>query len=236
LQTARGKESGGSPNRLHEQLGYVYDPAGNLNCRTNNDLVQTFAVNNLNELTTASRTTNMTVAGTTTSPATNVTVNAVDASATPTPPCPNQRGLVDGNNTFTAIAQDAYGRRDTNTSICYLPTSISFSYDSNGNLTSDGHRCFAYDDENQLVSVWVTNTWRSDFVYDGKMRRRIRREYVWQSGAWSLRLKCAMCTDGNLVLQERDANNLPVVTYTRGPRPQRHPGGCRRHRRLARPY
>jgi hypothetical protein len=36
LQTARGKESGGTTNRLHEQLGYAYDAAGNLNSRTNN--------------------------------------------------------------------------------------------------------------------------------------------------------------------------------------------------------
>jgi hypothetical protein len=46
-------------------------------------------------------------------------------------------------------------------------------YDLNGNLTNDGTRNFAYDDENQLTSVYVTNVWRSDFVYDGKLRRRI---------------------------------------------------------------
>jgi YD repeat-containing protein len=35
LQTARSKESGGTTNRLHEQLGYTYGAGGNLNSRTN---------------------------------------------------------------------------------------------------------------------------------------------------------------------------------------------------------
>jgi len=74
---------------------------------------------------------------------------------------------VDGNNSFTAIAQDSYGRRDTNSITVNLPATNSYSYDLNGNLLSDGNRNFAYDDENQLTSVWVTNVWRSDFVYDG---------------------------------------------------------------------
>ena len=80
--------------------------------------------------------------------------------------------MVNGNNTFTAIAQDSYGRKDTNVSTVNLQSPVSFTYDQNGNLTSDGSRNFAYDDENQLISVWVTNAWRSDFAYDGKMRRR----------------------------------------------------------------
>ena len=51
LKSALGKESGGS-TRLHEQYGYAYDAAGNLNNRTNNALIQTFSVNNKNEPTT----------------------------------------------------------------------------------------------------------------------------------------------------------------------------------------
>ena len=217
LKTAWGKESGGTTNRLHEQLGYAYDAAGNLNFRTNNALVQTFNVNSLNELTTASRTGTMTVAGTTTSTATNVTVNGQTAVRySDTTFAKDGFTPANGTNTFTAIARDSYGRTDTNICISYLPSSISYTYDQNGNLTGDGNRCFAYDDENQLSSVWVTNTWRSDFLYDGKMRRRIRREYNWKSGIWNLQSEIRYVYDGNLVIQERDANNLPLVTYTRG--------------------
>src|SRR5436190_1562262 len=109
LNTAFGKESGGS-SRLNEQFGYAYDAAGNLNTRTNNALVQTFAANNLNELSTATRSGTLTVAGGTSSATTNVTVNASAASRY----SDNTFALAgftvtNGNNTFTAIAQDSYG-------------------------------------------------------------------------------------------------------------------------------
>jgi RHS repeat-associated protein len=89
----------------------------------------------------------------------------------------------------------------------------------NGNLLSDGYRTFTYDDENELTSVVVSNgvttaTLTSN-IYDGKMRLRIRREYAWSSG-WLQIAEVHYIYDGNLVIQERDASNLPVVTYSRG--------------------
>ncbi|MBE0542458.1 MAG: hypothetical protein IH623_13945 [Verrucomicrobia bacterium] len=60
MKTAKGKESGGTA-RLQEQFGYGYDAAWNLDRRTNNALVQTFGVNNLNELTSVSREGTLTV-------------------------------------------------------------------------------------------------------------------------------------------------------------------------------
>jgi hypothetical protein len=82
LVSAIGKESGGAA-RLHENFGYLYDAAGNLSHRTNNALVQTFSVNTMNEITGVSRANTLTVAGTTTSPATSVTVNGLAASCAP---------------------------------------------------------------------------------------------------------------------------------------------------------
>src|SRR5258707_526812 len=119
-----------------------------------------------------------------------------------------------GTNTFTAIARDAQGRIDTNT-INYNLRYTYLVYDLNGNLLSDGLRAFDYDDENQLIRVTVTNVFKSEFTYDGKMRRRIRREYVWQ-GAWRMSNEVHYVYDGNLVIQERDALSLPTVGYTRG--------------------
>jgi RHS repeat-associated protein len=215
LTAASARESGGAP-RWHEQFGYAYDAAGNLNSRTNNELVQTFGVNSLNELTTVSRNTNMTVAGTTTSTATNVTVNSVTALlyADSTFARTNV-ALLDGTNVFTAIARDALGRSDTNSATDYLPSTASFTYDLNGNLLSDGTRNFAYDDENQLTTVWVTNSWRSDFVYDGRMRRRIRMESTWGGSSWITNQAVRYVYDGELPIQERDGNNLPLTTLTR---------------------
>ena len=48
LQTALGTDADGVTPRLHEQFGYAYDAAWNLQQRTKNALVQTFGVNNLN--------------------------------------------------------------------------------------------------------------------------------------------------------------------------------------------
>ncbi len=218
LKTAKGKEGlGGTfPDRVHEQFGYAYDGAGNLYQRTNNALVQTFGVNNLNQLTNVTRSGTLTVAGTTTSTATNVTVNSLTATRyTDNTFAKDGFTLADGNNSFTAIAQDSYNRKDTNAVTLNLPAAVNFQYDAKGNLTSDGKRGLDYDDENQLNRITVTNSWKSEFTYDGLFRRRIRKEYVW-SGSWLPASETRYVYDGRVVLQERDENNLPSVTYTRG--------------------
>jgi hypothetical protein len=43
------------------------------------------------------------------------------------------------------------------------------TYKQNDNLNGDGSRCFGYGDENQSTKIW-----HSDFLSDGKMRRRER--------------------------------------------------------------
>ena len=80
--------------------------------------------------------------------------------------------VTNGPNTYTPIAQDASGNMSTNTSTVYaIVTNRALAYDSNGNMTSDGYKNFAYDDENELIGVWVNNDWSNGFAYDGKMRR-----------------------------------------------------------------
>jgi RHS repeat-associated protein len=210
-------EPGGVTNRLQEQLSYTYDIVGNLYYRVNNGLVETFTVNSLNELNSVYHSGYLTVAGSTTSLATNVTVNGANAALyVDNTFAKDGVGYVDGTNTFTAIAKDSYGRADTNTSVAYFPYSASFTYDANGNMLSDGTRNFAYDDENQLISVWTTNAWRSDFFYDGMLRLRIRREFAWASSTWVLTSETRYIYFGKLVIQERNAYNLPGITYTRG--------------------
>jgi RHS repeat-associated protein len=200
--------------RWNEQLKYGFDPARNLNYRTNNALIQNFSVNADNELTTTMSGGSLTVVGTTTSTNIGVTVNGSNAlsyadatfAATNMPL----------TTTYTAIAQDGYGRHATNIVTVNLATNVSFQYDANGNLISDGLRSFSYDDENQLIQVLVTNQWMSQFSYDGKMRRRIRQEFTWTNSAWVQTNAVYYVYDGNLAIQERDVNNLPTTTYTRG--------------------
>jgi YD repeat-containing protein len=169
---------------------YGYDRAGNLHYRTNNELAQTFTVDAVNQLSTVACSSTMTVAGSTTMPATQVSVSANGGSAVAATRYADNTyartgvSLVDGTNTFTALAQDNKGRYDTNAITLYLPASQNFNYDANGNLTNDGRRYFFYDGDDQLTQVVVSNAWRTDFQYDGHRRKRITRDYAWQGNTW----------------------------------------------------
>ncbi len=96
------------------------------------------------------------------------------------------------------------------------PFTATFQYDVKGDLTSDGRRGLDYDDENQLTRITVTNSWKTEFTYDGLFRRRIRKEFTWQNSTWVPSNEVRYFYDGRLVIQERDGNNLPVVSYSRG--------------------
>ena len=124
--------------------------------------------------------------------------------------------LTNGNNSYTVIATDSSSRKDTNVIAANLPGSVSFIYDSNGNLTSDGLRGFDYDDENRLTGITVANTWKTLLIYDGLGRRRGRYEYLWFNGAWAWNLQVEYVYDGNVVVQERWGGDEPWINYTRG--------------------
>ena len=92
-----------------------------------------------------------------------------------------------------------------------------FKYnDPNGNLIWDGMKAYDYDCANQLTRVTVTNAVKVEYAYDGFGRRRIRQEYRWSAGGWTNTSETRYVYDGMTVLQERDGNNHPLVTYTRG--------------------
>ena len=93
----------------------------------------------------------------------------------------------------------------------------SCSYDNNGNLTfsAPDSITYTYDDENQLSSAQTASWWRTEWVYDGRGRVRVRKEYTWNSG-YILTNEVHYVYDGMLVIQERDSNNTPAVSYTRG--------------------
>ncbi len=166
--------------------------------------------------------------GTTTSPATLVTVNGSPASL-----YGDATFAASGlslTTAYTATVHDAYGRVSASTVSVNISNNVTFQYDGNGNLTNDGLRNFVYDsareiadtdsriclsascsstsgqtqpiiswaNENELIQVLVSNQWMSQFSYDGKMRRRVRKEFTWQ-GSWVQTNLVQYFYDGNLV-------------------------------------
>jgi RHS repeat-associated protein len=203
--------------RQNEQLGFIFDPGHNLHSRHNGGLSQTFTTDPANELTNITRTGTFTMSGATPAPATSIVVNGQVAQIYGDFTFARTNlALANGLNGFTNVAVNRYGTTVTNTLMINLPQSVSLSFDNNGNLTNDGTRSFAFDAENQLTNVTVANNWKSDFVYDGLNRRRIERDYNWNGSAWVKTNEVHYIYDGYLVIQERDANNNVLVTYTRG--------------------
>jgi len=216
LLTASGTE--GSTNRANEQLKYSYDAAGNLYQRTNNALIQTFGVDNLNQLSTAGPSGTLTVSGATSTNVSSVTVNDGSSTVTATRYADNSFAAsgftpASGSKTYTAIGVDASGNRATNSETVNLASSVTYTYDADGNLTNDGVRTFSYDEENQLTNVSVSGSWKVEFQYDGKMRRRVMKEYNLNGTVTN---EVHYVYDGNVVVEERDWNNALKVGYVRG--------------------
>ena len=98
--------------------------------------------------------------------------------------------------------------------------------------------------ENESIGVWVSNAWSNGFAYDGKLRRRIDRQYTYlpSSGSYLLTNEVHFIYDGNIVVEERNASNIPLVSYTRGNdlsgtlRAQSESADCWRGRPMARNF
>jgi len=196
---------------------------GNLTRRVQNVQTNVFNVDSLNQLASVVRTnSSATVAGATTIAASSVTV--ADNGNSPVAAlryadrtfARTNVTLLNGNNTFVAVATDSLSRGDTNSVTVNLPATVTFLYDQNGNLRTNGSVVMAYDDENQLIAMTNAGAWASTFVYDGKMRLRLSRDFEWRNGAWVQTNEVRRVYDGMLVLQERDQFNVPKLTYTRG--------------------
>jgi len=61
-----------------------------------------------------------------------------------------------------------------------------------------------------------TGGWKAEFTYDGLGRLRIRKDYYAYSSGFYLTNTTLYIYDGNRVIQERNAGDVPTVSYTRG--------------------
>ena len=111
---------------------------------------------------------------------------------------------------------------------------FGFDYDASGNLTSHSTTAnqsryfYGYDDQDRLTNVihrnaQGVNDHKSEYVYDSFSRKRISREYGWDSSAnsgagdWVLvpNSEIRRIYQGMDVVQERDSSNRVLASYTR---------------------
>ena len=153
-----------------KRYAYGFDPAGNRAFEQIDDQVTAAMHNSLNRLVTYSPGGPLQFRGTVNEPAIVNVQGApavVDSSnafrATPVLPV--------GTSTVSIKATDPSGNETTRQyQANVLGGTKAFTYDLNGNLTSDGSRTFEWDARNQLVAVSVGTT-RSEFIYDGTQQR-----------------------------------------------------------------
>jgi len=132
----------------------------------------------------------------------------------------NMTSRATGSGTSTYVVND----RNQATTVA----SYGQSYNALGNRTQEMTGTttsfdYIYDAENQLTSV-ATDTygtpeggrWKLEFVYDGRGRLRVRKDYIWLTGAWYPNAEARYVYDGMLLLQQRSSGNVPQVSYTRG--------------------
>jgi RHS repeat-associated protein len=218
LTSAVGYEPDGVTQRANENLGYRYDAAGNLQQRSNNTLLQGFQTDNANQLVNVTRDNDLlTVAGSVSNNVTGLAINGQSAALYHdlTYAVAGGVALANNLNSFTGVVTSA-GHLLTNVLTTELPLTVSLRYDANGNLIWDGLTAYSYDCANELASATVTNCWRTQYAYDGLGRRRVRQDFAWSGGGWAETNEVHYVYDGMTVLQERNSNNVPVVTYTRG--------------------
>lgn len=211
LASALHQTTGGTPSIL-KRYAYTYDPAGNRTSEQIDDAVTLATHDRLNRLLTHASGGPLVFKGALNEPGT-VTVNAVPAAVDAANQFQAAVPVTAGSNTVTINAVDASGNAATAVyEVDQANTSTTFTYDANGNLTSDGTRTFEWDVRNQLVAVNV-GTHRSEFAYDGRQQRvRITEKdntltvsdtrFVW-------------CGE-NAPCQERDVSGATVLkTFTR---------------------
>jgi YD repeat-containing protein len=130
--------------------------------------LSTGSFNNVNELTALSGGLVVTVTGTTTEEAA-VTVGG-QAAQTSLVGTRFEKAvtLPAGTNTVTVAAVDPSGNTNSKNYRVVVSggAAQSFTYDANGNMTSDGTRTYAWDAENRLIKI-TEGTKTTDIEYDG---------------------------------------------------------------------
>jgi len=205
LLSASQETTGGTPTVLHE-YAYGYDPAGNRLYEQIDTDVTAWTYTNLNRLQAQAGGGVLQLRGSVNEPAT-VTIQGVPAAVSSANQFQGGLPVQPGTNVFTVTATDGSGNVATaqyEVDVTNAPK--TFTYDANGNLTSDGTRTFEWDARNELVAI-NTGTHRSEFTYDGE-RRRVR-VIEKENGATQSDTKVLWCDQE--ICEERAADGVTIM-------------------------
>lgn len=188
---------------VQKRYGYAYDRAGNRTEARADETPVTFAYNRMNQLASSAGT--LDFIGTTNEPA-SVTVAGQPAASTGASAFRRSVALPGGTSTVAVTATDASGNTRTQSyEVDVAASPETFTYDANGNLTTQGTKSYEWDAENRLTRVLDSGAEIARFVYDGYGRRvqkitpSTTRSYVY---------------DGMDLLQERIGTGTTNVTRT----------------------
>lgn len=160
----------GVPPTILKRYGYAYDKAGNRTTEQIDDTPLAATYNSLNELTSQQPGGALLFRGSINEAGT-VTVQGKPAVVTPSNAFEGPAQVPGGTSNVQVQATDSSGNVRTNTyQVTVAGANKTFSYDLNGNTTSDGTRTFEWDAENRLLAV-NQGTHRSEFAYDGEGKR-----------------------------------------------------------------
>jgi len=165
-------------NAVLNQYAYTYDAAGNRTSEQINGNIVSSSYNNLNQLTGQSAGGNMVFSGSLNKQGT-VTVGGNPAVMTDSNT--EFRGTTtvnQGTNNVPIVSSNLNGYAVTNNfQVVVPPTSGSYTYDLNGNLTNDGSNTYSWDAKNELVKITYTGGAYTAFTYNGLGQRVEIQEY-----------------------------------------------------------
>ena len=211
LVAALKETTDGTPVVL-KRYAYAYDPAGNRTAEQIDDQVTGASYDGLNRLVSQQAAGPLVFEGTVNEPA-SVTVQGEPAAVGADGRFSAKAPVSSGTNTVSILASDPSGNATTRQSeVDSFGSGRTFTYDANGNLTSDGTRTFEWDARNQLVAVTLS-TRRSEFRYDG-LKRRVHAVEK-ENGIVQSDTDAIWC--GTAICEEWAANGVTVVrrTFTR---------------------
>jgi RHS repeat-associated protein len=187
------------------------DPAGNRTAEQIDDAVTGATYNNMNQLVSQQAGGALVFKGTVSEPA-NVTVGGRPATVTADNRFEGQAAVPGGTGHLAVTATDPSGNLRTNTyEVTQGATSKSFTYDANGNMTSDGTRTYEWDAENRLVAISTGMGTIRSYTYRGDGMRAAQ-----SVSAWMTTLTTTYVLDGAQVVEERpepppeQANRSPI--------------------------